>query len=94
MPTWSGRYAQRLTKLTLAVYGTTCHLCGKPGATTADHVVPRHNGGSDSIHNLRPAHSRCNSSRQDQPVEQWQTAHAPWMLRGGTKSKDDWSFFK
>lgn len=63
MPAWAGRYAQRLTALTLAVYGRTCHLCLEPGATSADHVVTRSAGGSDAIENLRPAHKLCNSRR-------------------------------
>jgi len=39
----------------------TCWLCGKPGADTADHVIPVSQGGADGP--LRPAHKRCNSAR-------------------------------
>lgn len=42
-----------------------CHLCGQPGTAddpiTADHTVPRSQGGADSP--LRPAHRSCNSRR-------------------------------
>ncbi|WP_375544243.1 HNH endonuclease [Pseudoclavibacter albus] len=63
-PEWQGREAQRYTALTLAHYGTTCWLCGLPGATTADHVIPRSRGGAVyDLANLAPAHKRCNESR-------------------------------
>lgn len=71
MREWSGRYAQELTKLCMATYGWTCHLCGKPiavGQQSADHKIPRSKGGSDDISNLRPAHRSCNSARQDKPL--------------------------
>lgn len=64
LPAWGGRYAQRLTAACLSTYGTTCHLCLRPGATTADHLIPRDDGGLDDLDNLRPAHHRCNSRRQ------------------------------
>jgi hypothetical protein len=38
-----------------------CALCGKPGADTADHIIPYDAGGSDDLDNLRPAHRACNS---------------------------------
>lgn len=40
-----------------------CWICGRPGADTADHVVPHFQGGDDSQDNLRPAHAQCNSKR-------------------------------
>lgn len=75
MGSWSGRRSRRLVEATLARYGTVCHLCGRPGATTADHVIPRSAGGDDSIENLRPAHARCNSSRADRSLASWFEAH-------------------
>jgi 5-methylcytosine-specific restriction endonuclease McrA len=42
-----------------------CWICGQPGSDddpiTADHTVPRAQGGADSP--LRPAHRSCNSRR-------------------------------
>lgn len=76
---WGGRQAQALTALTLATYGTTCHLCGRDGARTADHVTPRSKGGTNTLDNLRPAHGRCNSSRGDLTVEAWQAKHQAVM---------------
>lgn len=68
---WGGRPATQLTALTLATFGTTCHLCGRPGATTADHLIPRSLGGLDELDNLRPAHQSCNSARGNMSIEQW-----------------------
>ena len=45
--------------------GTVCWLCGKPGATSADHVVPVSRGGRDELANLRAAHLRCNLACRD-----------------------------
>lgn len=59
-----GRAQSALTALVLAEYGTTCHLCLKPGATTKDHVLPVKYGGTDELANLRPAHHSCNARRQ------------------------------
>lgn len=72
---WSGRRAQNLRAACLATYGTLCHLCGRPGATSADHVVPRSKGGPDSLENLRPAHRSCNSQRGDMPLSEWRKLH-------------------
>jgi 5-methylcytosine-specific restriction endonuclease McrA len=51
----------------VAMYGRSCWLCGKPIAygdtISIDHVRPRSKGGSSKIHNLRPAHVRCNGAR-------------------------------
>ncbi|MCQ4120416.1 HNH endonuclease [Rhodococcus tibetensis] len=71
MTSWSGREAQTLTRLTLETYGTVCHLCGGPGATTADHVIPRKHGGLNVLANLRPAHRSCNSARGAMLLAEW-----------------------
>lgn len=42
---------------------TICALCGKPGANTADHIVPLMFGGDHSVDNLQPAHLSCNSRK-------------------------------
>lgn len=73
MGSWGGREAQRLTRLTLATYGTTCwlrwdHECTLV-ATTADHVVPRSHGGGHELENLRPACAHCNSARGNRPLD-------------------------
>lgn len=41
-----------------------CWICGRPGATSADHIVPISAGGDPtSLLNLRAAHISCNSKR-------------------------------
>lgn len=74
MSEWGGRKAQQLTALCLATYGDICHLCDRPGADTADHLIARKRGGDDSIDNLRPAHQSCNSVRGDRSVS-WARAY-------------------
>lgn len=66
--TWSGRHAQRMRALVLSEWGDICHLCGRPGADSADHLIPRSKGGPDTLANLRPAHMACNSRRGNRPV--------------------------
>lgn len=75
MSYWGGTGAQHLTRLCLATWGGTCHLCGQPGATTADHVIPRNRGGLNAIENLRPAHQGCNSARGDMDLAEWFRLH-------------------
>lgn len=75
MPEWSGRYAREVCARVFAAYGWTCHLCGRPGATTADHLIPRSKGGSDALANLRPAHTSCNSARGDMDLPEWFRRH-------------------
>lgn len=92
MPAWSGRYAQRLVALTLATYGRTCHLCLQPGATSADHIVPRSHGGSDDLANLRPSHRLCNSRRGDRSIEWFRARYCPDLLHP-EQPADQWRFF-
>lgn len=67
----NSRRRLRLVGLVLRAKGRTCHLCGLPGATTADHLVPWSHGGRNELDNLAPAHSACNSSRKDLPLAEW-----------------------
>jgi 5-methylcytosine-specific restriction endonuclease McrA len=73
-----------LVAVVLASKGRTCHLCGLPGATTADHVIPRSKGGAHSLDNLEPAHHACNSARGDRTLEDWFRAkpHFAAIVRG------------
>lgn len=70
--TWGGRKAQQYVELTLSTYGRVCWLCGLPGATTADHIIPRSRGGAVyHLANLGPAHKHCNESRGNRPAESY-----------------------
>lgn len=62
MGSWSGRKATELTRLVLET-DDMCHICKKPGADSADHIIPRSLGGSDTLDNLAPAHLWCNKKR-------------------------------
>jgi hypothetical protein len=72
-------------KEVLELYGTDCHLCGKPIDLDAprrtgwgegwqrglqfDHVQPVAKGGADILANVRPAHGLCNLSKGKKYVE-------------------------
>lgn len=75
MASWGGRKVPRLAAAVFAVHGRVCHLCGRPGATTIDHIIPRALGGTDDLDNLRPAHHRCNSARGAMPLSEWFARH-------------------
>lgn len=41
-----------------------CHICGRPGADSGDHVVPLSRGGARlEAGNVRAAHLGCNSAK-------------------------------
>lgn len=58
-----------------------CHICGKPGADSVDHVIPVARGGTDDDFNLAPAHHDiepyCNRLKGDRHS-------APILRRSGT----------
>ena len=66
----NGRNVAAFNAAVFAEYGTVCHLCGKPGADTSDHLVTTSTDPSLrwDISNARPAHWSCNSSRGDAPL--------------------------
>jgi phage terminase large subunit-like protein len=66
---------------------TTCALCGKPGANTADHIVPLMFGGDNSLDNLQPAHQSCNSRKG--ATQQNKRAAAQNLKRSQTQPKKD-----
>jgi 5-methylcytosine-specific restriction endonuclease McrA len=68
---WNGRHVDRMRRAVLATYGETCVHCGRPGATSVEHVQPRSWCGTDALDNLRPAHLACNMSRGTDPMPGW-----------------------
>lgn len=63
----------------LARDGGNCTICGDPLDrkiknprhllyVTFDHIVPRSQGGTDKIDNLRLAHAKCNWERGNDPI--------------------------
>lgn len=70
MPRSKGRTGRpfRRVRADVLAASSICWLCGKPGATTVDHVLPVSKLPADhpllrDPANLRPAHQSCNSSR-------------------------------
>lgn len=55
--------AYKALKARLKAQPGICHLCGQPGATSVDHVVPISKGGTSDPSNLAPAHLKCNVSK-------------------------------
>jgi 5-methylcytosine-specific restriction endonuclease McrA len=55
---------QRLSAAVLRRDRHVCHYCGGQ-ATTADHIVPKAKGGTDSMDNLVAACLSCNGSKGD-----------------------------
>ena len=53
------------------LYDYTCVYCGSKEDLTLDHVVSLASGGPHSEGNLVVACRRCNSSKQDKPLEDW-----------------------
>lgn len=88
---WAGnaRARIRLVRLVLGVKGRTCHLCGLPGATTADHLIPWAHGGRNELENLEPAHQGCNSVRRDLPLQLWFARH-PVRTRPALQPSREW----
>lgn len=54
---------QRLSARVIAEEHGICHLCGRPGADTTDHLTPLRAGGTHARGNLRAAHRTCNGRK-------------------------------
>lgn len=73
---WGAWGTEHYKPLVIAIYGTTCHLCGEPipqGQFSIDHVIPRSRGGDPfDIANMRPAcMDRCNKRRGNKLIEEY-----------------------
>lgn len=74
----SARYKAQKRATLLERHGPDCWLCGKPlgldlprthaRAATLDHVIPRSQGGTNELTNLRLAHRTCNYRRANAPA--------------------------
>lgn len=81
---------RRFVALVLRVKGSTCHLCGEPNATSADHLVPRSKGGPVwDLANAAPAHVACNSARGNRSLADWFGSH-PLPTRPRLAPSRDW----
>jgi len=55
-------------ELVLDIYGAACLACGKP-EVTIDHVVPVSEGGLNTIVNVQPLCSYCNTSKGTKTID-------------------------
>lgn len=55
-------------ELVLDTYGNACLACGRQ-ETTIDHVVPVSSGGTNTIGNVQPLCSRCNTSKGTKTID-------------------------
>lgn len=62
-PRLSERQWRRLVSVVIARDRGVCHICGRAGATTADHVLALANGGTNDLENLKAAHKSCNERK-------------------------------
>lgn len=55
--------------------GNRCYLCldviTSKTDMTIDHLIPKSQGGSDDIANLRIAHGKCNNAKKDLSLEEY-----------------------
>lgn len=67
-----------------------CHLCGQPGADSADHIIPAAHGGTDALDNLAAVHHnaepKCNRIRGDRDIDTARTEIAAITGAGDTWS--------
>lgn len=60
----SGWQLQRDNQRILHRHDGICHVCGLPGATIVDHVIPTFEGGADTDDNKRPIHDKpCHADK-------------------------------
>ena len=48
-----------------------CVYCLERDGTTQDHVIPVSKGGKHVVENVLPACTRCNSSKNNKPLDEW-----------------------
>jgi len=80
MPKRTGRPWQRRKRRIIRRDAGICHLCDRPGADTADHLIPAEDGGPEADWNLKAAHHdvfpKCNRLRGRRSIEYGRTAAA------------------
>lgn len=96
MPSRTGRPWTRTKARVIRRDAGICHLCGRPGADTADHIVPvAHHGAVYDLANLAAAHHdvwpHCNRLRGDRSIPEARTAIAARIARD-TQPADTWTW--
>lgn len=87
-----GRPWRRTVARVIRRDGGICHICGRPDADSADHIVPRSQGGPDTMDNLRAVHHKvaphCNMIRGDRSIEHARTE----IVRRTQPTTTDWTW--
>lgn len=91
MPKRTGRPWQRTKARVIRRDNGTCHLCGLPGATSADHIVPHSHGGTDHPDNLRAAHIDCNKIRGNRSIT-WARTEIARRLTMASQPDQGWTW--
>lgn len=91
MPQWRGPARRplpanwpRLCREVREIHGSACYVCGHGDAVDTDHVVPRSQGGADSLANLRPI---CGKNCQQCAAEHKPTCHLSKSGREGAQAQ-------
>ena len=89
MPKRTGRPWQRRKARIIRRDGGICHLCGQPGADTADHLTPWSHTQNDSMDNLAAAHQTCNNVRGARSID-WARNELAARHTTGPDGGHDW----
>jgi 5-methylcytosine-specific restriction endonuclease McrA len=68
-------------------FSNLCAYCGSNGDLHIEHVIPIAKGGNHVLGNIIPACSRCNYSKNTNPVEEWYRAQAFFCSKRWDKIK-------
>jgi 5-methylcytosine-specific restriction endonuclease McrA len=77
---------QRIVATIVARDNGIFHICGRPGATSADHVVALADCGSNFPHNLKAVHPHCNyakNARRSSKLRDRTPHGSPWRVWAG-----------
>lgn len=92
MPKRTGRHwREKVVPRVIRRDGGICHLCDRPGADTADHLVPHGQGGPATLDNLRAAHIKCNQIRGDRSIS-WARDEIARRLAAEQPANDTWTW--
>lgn len=83
--TVSGWEQQRRARHVIHTHDTVCHVCSRPGATLADHVIPLAEGGPDTIVNMRPIHIDCHKLKTAEEAARARVGGNPAQTNQGPK---------
>lgn len=62
-----------------------CYLCGEGAANAVEHVIPRHLGGSDNMHNLKAVHDACQRQKTAAEANEAKRQRNTGMKRGSNR---------